>query len=344
MRFHAAALTGIRALAAYLVYIHHFIGANVENPGFLGRVLGEGHVGVTVFYVLSGFLIAWRYEEQLKSGALGLGTYFRNRFAKIIPLYWLLLTITLLGFYPPVDGGHILAQYTLFKGFIPSLLFSGIPQSWSLTVEETFYALAPLIFLGRLRLPLVLGASYALALALGYGLLGAPFFAAYYTFFGRCFEFLCGIQLARWMGPPGSDGWASVPGGVRTWGGLGAMMASLVALGALRGGEYSLGVFHPLGLAINNLAFPLGCTLFLAGLLTERTAPRRLLETPLAVALGKSSYAFYLCHMGFIPQLLARGGVAHGLEFVPLILISYGLYRGFEEPMARFIRRAGASS
>ena len=56
------ALTGVRALAAYLVFLHHF---NPFQPQgvtqFLHRIVLEFHIGVPIFFVLSGFLITLRY-------------------------------------------------------------------------------------------------------------------------------------------------------------------------------------------------------------------------------------------------------------------------------------------
>ena len=51
-------LTGIRAIAAYMVFIHHY--NTFANKG-LHDFFGEFHIGVTLFFVLSGFLIAHRY-------------------------------------------------------------------------------------------------------------------------------------------------------------------------------------------------------------------------------------------------------------------------------------------
>lgn len=144
-------LTSLRAIAALMVYLHHF-NPLPQGTIFLGipvwGILKEFHIGVTIFFVLSGFLIASRYMDNKVS----FKKYLWNRFVRIYPIYFLLtiLTFALKGF----DTGFSYKLWTLFvlnitflRGFIESTKFSLVAQGWSLTVEETFYFLAPVIFL-----------------------------------------------------------------------------------------------------------------------------------------------------------------------------------------------------
>src|SRR5713101_1249714 len=108
-----AALTSLRFLAALLVFVFHF----QPRRGGLKVVIGQGHVGVGIFFVLSGFLITLRYFPDRARGEFRMGEYFLRRAARSLPLFG--------------ESLHLFA----------------IPTSWSLTVEECFYALAPLLFL-----------------------------------------------------------------------------------------------------------------------------------------------------------------------------------------------------
>src|SRR6478735_4275673 len=60
------ALTGVRAIAMYLVFFHHFNPPESATGSFIRGLIKEGHLGVTMFFVLSGFLIAYRYNGSLK--------------------------------------------------------------------------------------------------------------------------------------------------------------------------------------------------------------------------------------------------------------------------------------
>ena len=93
------ALTGVRALAAYLVFISHF--SEVFDGGFphiIQRFLGEFHIGVSIFFVLSGFLITYRYYNSFHLTKDWFKQYLKNRVARIYPMYFL-LTIAAFVYY-----------------------------------------------------------------------------------------------------------------------------------------------------------------------------------------------------------------------------------------------------
>jgi peptidoglycan/LPS O-acetylase OafA/YrhL len=132
------ALTALRAVAALLVFLYHF------PPSGLGRlvevVVSQGHVGVTVFFVLSGFLITVRYYPPFARGDRGLADYFVRRMARILPLYYVVLTLTnfLSAGAVPVGPSHW-PDWTLTQALFGSGVEEiTIPTSWSLTVEECF--------------------------------------------------------------------------------------------------------------------------------------------------------------------------------------------------------------
>lgn len=79
-------------------------------------------------------------------------------------------------------------------------------------------------------------------------------------------------------------------------------------------------------------------------MLTEKTWLRYLLSTRLFQLLGKSSYVFYLIHMGVLHNLLAAhltGNVA--LLFVLLNVVAIGIHLGIEEPLNRWLRPQAVS-
>lgn len=325
-----SALTGIRAIAAYLVFLHHF---NPFPAGFFHDLVHQFHIGVTIFFVLSGFLIGYRYQGQ----ALRIGPYFINRLARIYPMYWLLTTFAFAywalkgrGF----DLGLYAANVTFVRGFSDATKFTGIAQGWSLTVEEVFYFSAPLLFwiIAKWRgwwvgLPAVLFGIGLLLIAAcrGVAFENLPFMAGY-TFFGRATEFVAGMGLAAAV-----KRWPKRTVRGATWIGFANIGLVLVAMALCPGA----------GVVLNNVALPiLGvCPLFF-GLLTEETVIRRVLAHPLSVLLGKSSYVFYLIHVGVWMDVVQGRVGSYVLAFLVLNVIAVALFRYVEEPLNLWIRRA----
>ena len=203
------ALTGVRAVAAWMVFAHHFIPFDRTSDAFLHNLTFELHVGVSIFFVLSGFLIFHRYQSVNKEGKW-IWTYLRNRFARIFPLLFILTVITYVFGDPKIRSGleiipAFLLNITLLNGYSDTVKFMGIAQAWTLTVEETFYILAPLIILmvgSKTRLlfvpviALVIGFMLVFVSRNNQILFGDEHFMLTYTFFGRCTEFCVGIFLA----------------------------------------------------------------------------------------------------------------------------------------------------
>jgi peptidoglycan/LPS O-acetylase OafA/YrhL len=344
------ALTGLRAVAAGLVLVHHFNPLTPERFGWrLHNLAAETHIGVTVFFVLSGFLIGYRYLAR--PGALR--AYFANRFARIYPLYFLLTTLTfaLLHYHErqSFSVGEYLLNITFLRGLFEQYLYTGIAQGWSLTVEELFYVSAPLAFwLIRRNGQWLWGVPLALvALGMALVLLSRPhawhgFFGSFdflfqFTYLGRAVEFFVGVGLA-WMLLRAPQ--LRAPRGL-TYGGLAGMLLCLAGLSLLHGPAVgALGIFTPTGMLINNVLLPLlGIAPLLWGLVAERTWLSRLLSSAPLQLLGKSSYAFYLIHIGALQGLLHEGLGSSGLTLLALYGLSILLYQFLEEPLNHWLRR-----
>lgn len=356
-------LTGLRAVAAMMVYLHHFNPAqHWPLPASLAAFITEMHTGVSIFFTLSGFLIAYRYADQASGQPAFLRRYLGRRFARIYPLYLLLTVLTL---YFARDRyrnfQHLLTaavlNASLLRGFSAEYAFTGIPQGWSLTVEECFYLFAVPFFvlLRRLRptgrLALWLGTPLAL-LGLGLGLMHLTQaahlpvlerldFVVPFTFFGRSTEFLVGAALGWWLRRrplPAAPRWPL------TYAALGLLALLLLALArvtALDPARSSL--LHPAGMVLNNGLFPLAVALLLFGLTTEPTWLARLLASRPLQVLGFSSYAFYLVHLGIFKDALGRflpeNTIGGYLAILLLLwLLAIGLYYLVERPLNRWLR------
>ncbi len=341
-----SSLTGLRAIAAYLVFIHHY---NPGSPGTIAhQVFDQGYIGVTIFFVLSGFLIYHRYADAyFRQVNWSWRRYLQNRFARIYPLYALLLLITA-GVTAwrehPMSLSVFGLNVTLLKGFFNDYKFSGIAQSWSLTVEVCFYLLAPLLFLGLKRwgpfwlTASLVGTGVLLWATIGqlayHGLVATLPFVFFYTFFGRGFEFVVGMWLARrW--------YQNRLPAVRY-----PTLAGLLTLLGCVGWQAGLPYFtvDPVQILwseiiVYNILLPIGIGLFFLGLITQPSVVGRLLAHPSMQALGRSSYAFYLIHAGIAVSALQKLGIVHnGLRFILLVISAYLVYCLIEKPIQRLLR------
>ncbi len=157
-------LDGMRAIAVLCVVLVHAAVYGAAIDGSLGgRLLAHLNVGVTIFFLISGFLLYRPFIAERAGGAArpGVPDYGKRRFLRIYPAYWLALTLlTLLPGLTGVVHGEAASQY----GLVWTLPLSngsscfdpasgcGLAQTWSLVVEVSFYLVLPLYALAAARL------------------------------------------------------------------------------------------------------------------------------------------------------------------------------------------------
>jgi peptidoglycan/LPS O-acetylase OafA/YrhL len=334
------ALTGVRFVGATVVFFDHF------------PVWPDAHIVINVmafFYALSGFLIVRIYYQQAQFSRGWLAKYFSNRFARIYPVYFLLLSVAIC-FHHDVHSWTLLTNYTLTHALFYHTDII-IQPSWSLTVEECFYFLAPVFMvLARRRgfaSVCVLGSLLllgALAISkLGIVFLQTPMFVLSTTFFGHFVEFFAGVYLALAVMRLEKQGSLRAQGSRFTLVGL---VGVLVLIGAMLA-VYRSAAANPYAiLLINNFLIPGPIAVLYWGLIREDTWLSRLLAHNFIGLLGRSSYSFYLLHELLIdqasaPLLTAAVNRALGvcLTFLITWLLSVLLFVLYEEPVNIFIRR-----
>lgn len=334
------ALTGVRALGAMVVFFDHF-------PLFADSRLTLNVMAF--FFALSGFLIVRIYFEQASLERRWLAKYFVNRFARIYPIYFLLLTVAVV-LHHGFRTGVLLANYTLTHALFSNITFI-IQPSWSLTVEECFYFLAPLfMILIRVRsFPAAFSFASLMLLAallvsgLHIGFLGTRQFVLSTTFFGHFMEFFAGVYIALAVVRIERQGSVYVPGSKRTIAGAaGVGLLAFAMIMVYRRASLDLGAV----VLINNFLIPFPIALLYWGLIREKTLLARLLSGNVLRLLGRASYSFYLLHTIVIdyvsaPLLASTGGSRPLYVFVTFIctwLISILLFLLYEEPINIFIR------
>ncbi|MFY7757220.1 MAG: acyltransferase family protein [Flavobacterium stagni] len=139
-------LTFTRFLAAVAIVIYHFgkriFPFNADDVSFLVK---HANIGVSYFYILSGFIMIISYGRSQKVAPLD---YYKNRIARIYPVY-------LLGFlfyFPiciminyPIDY-TLIANATMLQSWMPGWVMRYNFPGWSVSVEMLFYFLFPLLF------------------------------------------------------------------------------------------------------------------------------------------------------------------------------------------------------
>lgn len=130
----------------------------VIDPYFNHLIFKEGFVGVNFFFILSGFIIAYSYQEKLLTNQTSLREFWVARIARIYPLHLLTLLISvIIGGYAAAGYSdwinHFVANSLLIQSFMPSMdyYFSFNSPSWSLGCEQLFYILFPFLVLWLIK-------------------------------------------------------------------------------------------------------------------------------------------------------------------------------------------------
>ena len=340
-------IDGLRAIAVLPVCFFH-----IGLPGFPG-----GFTGVDVFFVISGYLMAWMIGAEMIDGHFSLVAFYERRARRLLPaLFTVLLCcfIAALWLIPPKlfsDFGATLTGTVLFASnlvfwrksanyFEPATDWNPLVHTWSLGVEEQFYIVFPLFLLliRRLRGPIQLQLTALVALlsliCSIWGTANAPT-AAFYLLPTRAWELLIGALPALWMLHTGRSG-----------GGHDRRSRGVEALAALAGLAlvlYSLVKFD------SEMRFPgaaalvpcIGTALLLSFGGSPRQPVTRFLSLPPLRAVGKVSYSLYLWHwpiLVFVTRYSAAGESGPGGKMA-ILLASLGAaglsWRWIEQPFRR---------
>jgi Predicted acyltransferases len=334
----------------HLPFLHHFAVTAVVPPALL-VFTNELHVGVGLFFVLSGFLIYRRYATSVDGSGGWWYRYGVNRVARIYPMYFLFTAITFLILREHRVGMWAL-HLTMLRGFSDVYKFTGIGQGWSLTVEECFYFSAPLLFLWLRKsrhfwpaLFVVYGAGLLL-LSAGHAAAFLGFFDGWrfmsvYTFFGRAFEFFAGMFVARLLIARPANGGRPIV----TYGSIATIGVTIELLTRLQGPKGEVALLNSgIAIAVNNFIIAALFAALIYALVAEYSMVHRILGSRLAVLLGRASYVFYLIHMGPFREAIQRrlhlptGVTEIAVMFIVMNVIAVLAFLIVEEPLNRAVR------
>lgn len=331
-------LTSIRFFAAFAVVLYHsgaaFAAASPHIPAPLKTLLLNGYLGVTFFFVLSGFILHLTYRGRIATSKQ-VARFGIARFARLYPVY-LLAVLAMLPF-ATLKGWADVPQFLLLHWWIPNGALGwndwNMP-TWTLSVEFFFYLCFP--FLSRLAEKLGNGVLLGLIAAL----------LAFAAVTGSSALIDNQYALFAWMK------WTPIP--------LLRLPEFLIGVFAaelhLRGYKsripaWSIALLLIAGLAVATtpriaaFATALSALLVVAIAGDRHSRFARALSARWLVLLGAASYALYLMHQPVHFAVLALFGSSKAmvaLQYPILIVGSVALFLFYEEPAREWIRKRAA--
>jgi peptidoglycan/LPS O-acetylase OafA/YrhL len=307
-------IQGLRAVAVVLVVLYHL---------WPLRLTG-GYVGVDVFFVISGYLItAHLYREIVKTGTVSLRRFWARRIRRLLPASLLVLlvsTIAVVRYVPATlwsqasreiaASALYIENWALARDQVHYMAAEGVPtvaqHYWSLSIEEQFYVVWPLLLVaillayrrvgrehGKGRGALIVGLSILSAASLACSVVStnANQASGYFLTQARAWEFAAGALVAlavpgqlasprwnRWQGPLVAGGLAAILfagfrfDGATPFPGWVALLPVLGAVAVIVGGSST----------------------------PRRTVPVRALSIRPMAFIGDISYSIYLWHWALI--------------------------------------------
>jgi peptidoglycan/LPS O-acetylase OafA/YrhL len=140
----------LRTLAVFLVMVRHMAPCPADAPPVLKSIcdfVSTGGIGVTLSFVLSGFLVAGLlFRERQNTGDISFSRFFIRRGLKIYPAFWALLLVTVgvaVARDRPISTSAILGELLFVQNYFTPVF----GHTWSLAVEEHFYLLLAVLLL-----------------------------------------------------------------------------------------------------------------------------------------------------------------------------------------------------
>ncbi len=349
-------LDGLRALAVGLVILHNY----GSPPGLksLGRFTSfpGGFVGVTLFFVLSGFLITHRLiDEVAMTGAFSFRRFLGRRARRLLPALGVALVLLVVA---NVRNGvsvretlvasaaamfYVFNLVSIRRSFENPVGGIGWGPLWSLSVEEQFYLVAPIpvvwlwrkatarMSVGIISMLTLLSAALGVALWID----GASFNRLYLATDVRAQSLLLGVALAM--------AWHHFPGLGRVAGrfasrfvmlGVSSLVLSALFVSGTNEQRQPTWALGP-GLLVTSLV----CAGLVASAvsLPHGSLPSRVLDSRLASAIGQRSYGLYLFHMPVVAIIQTVPG-AWVLSLAGTFVLAWVSYRCIECPMITYRR------
>jgi peptidoglycan/LPS O-acetylase OafA/YrhL len=361
-----AALNGVRAVAAYAVIATHagFQSGRSLDGGPFGPVLARLNFGVTLFFLLSGFLLSRQFlTDTSRLSPSRIGQFWWRRGLRILPAYWLAIAGTLWLLSTQHSSALQWTSYLLLiQTYDHHYTNNSLSQTWTLVVEISFYVALPLLIWASRRIPRPRHQqTTVLVCVMSAGAVAANLFT-HFHYGGSSLSllwlpeyldwFALGILLASLAVEPGTtrwrrmlSDWAQSPGTCWVVGVLCFWLLTLPLGGPLDvtpASTWEWTLYHVLA----------GASAFFFLLpLTQGGSKwtESLLGNPTMTWLGEISYGVYLWHLGLLVAI-ARwfGWPAFSGHFLPLFgltaisatIVAAASWHFVEQPLLRRYSRS----
>jgi len=355
-------LEGLRGLASLWVVLGHIC----ILTSFHFPILSDPAIGVDLFILLSGYLMAKNYVERKDkepwTDSATFKKFWLRRFFRIAPLYYVLLIVAI-GFgnyfgeareiighfysetqtnssrYSDASFLNVFTHVTFLFGFLPSFSFNTVLPDWSIGLEMQFYFLFPFIMLAVMRLGFA-GACFAVILLCA---AAKYLFPSYFAAFPmpsmiliKLHLFVAGMFIAEAIRRKSM------------WYVIFALVSAIA----------SIGIYMQNDLRASHLLAQIGMILMMATILWPRNQdstwtnllrlPRWILTNKFSVYMGDVSYSVYLLHLligrpvvAFLLSNTQFAGLPSGVRFIAAAAIILPLTYGIASLLYKFIEKPG---
>lgn len=333
-------LTSLRFFFAFFVFLSHLQGLKSDNPlynWFVRNIFFEGYIGVSFFFILSGFVISYSNDLKISKNKFDTIRFYKARFFRLYPLYLLTMLICAMSI-ANISWSTWLINIFAVQSFLPTINNHIInAPSWSISNEFFFYFSFPFIFpfINKYKTTsiLLLITSSIILFSLS---LKVPDnyikFIYYINPFSRLLDFSLGILLYHFFKYINSKNHKKLTRS--TWEYLAILLLIVFFLphnAIPRMYRFSVYYWVPMSAIILIFAF-------------EKGSVSKLLQNKLLVYLGEISFSFYMIHLFVITKMLPLLGDSNPIATIFIILLatlvfSILLFEYFEKPVNSFLKR-----
>ena len=357
-------LTSFRFFFALAVFAHHII-INVNRfvslPEEISRMLDEGFIGVGFFFILSGFVLTYSYENKILAKKINKKDFYIARIARIYPMHLLMLLVVIikncviLSTEIPFNIGSFFLNLFLLQSFVPvyDVYFSFNSVSWSLSDEMFFYLsfpfLMPLLTKIKYKLKILsvpIMAAIIIIVNLNLHNADEKFAILYINPIFRIFDFILGIYVCQLWNYLRNRQISKINFNYVEVFSLILMFAFVYFSGNVSlSFRYSVYYWIPMFILLITFAFQRG---YISKLLSKRSL----------ILLGEASFCFYLIHVLIIQSMKnilesLKNVLSFDNHYIPLIIyvsvfififvgmcfLSILLHKYFEKPLNKYLKK-----